>query len=316
LDIVNAVLLELGPSILQMSRAKAQKEGLVRKTGVSQEERATKEEEHRKTIVEMAKEMKKGALRKGKEFDKKLAEALEGLGLATEPVGVSRIQEYSVPRKRPVGRDSEREDNATHRADTLQREKRRKENVTLLGSDGKELNVEETDLTYADIEGQAEELERLERKKKGGQKVAIDSEGEEMEGGEESMYRRLYEELEEEEEREKKKRDKEKGRKDSSVGGGDEAAEESGEEEEGGDGEDTERGDEEIYHHYDHITRDRGQAEVRGKHAGRFKSEWGLARLKGNDASKCVGVSKGYACQRHLNKGVQPKEAGNIVLMK
>jgi hypothetical protein len=44
----------------------------VRKTGVSQEERAAKEEEHRKTIVEIAKEIKKGELRKGKEFDKKL----------------------------------------------------------------------------------------------------------------------------------------------------------------------------------------------------------------------------------------------------
>jgi hypothetical protein len=188
--------------------------------------------------------------------------------------------------------------------------------VTLLGSDGKEWNVQETDLTDADIEGQAEELERLERKKKGGQKVAVESEGEEMEGGKESMYRRLYEELEEEEEREKKKRDKEKGGEGSGVGGGDEAAEESGEEEDGGDGEDAERGDEEVYHHYDHITRDRGQAKVREKNAGRFKSEWGLARLKGDDAAKRVGVSKGYACQRHLNDGVQPREAGNIVLMK
>jgi hypothetical protein len=224
-----------------MSRAKAQKEGLVRKTGVSQEERAAKEEEHRKIIVEMAKEMKKGELRKGKELDKKMTEALEGLGLATEPVGVSRIQEYSVPRKRPVGRDSEREDNVTHRVDTLQREKRRKENVTLLESDGKEWNAEKTDLTDADVEGQAEELERLERKKKGGQKLAVESEGEEMEGGEESMYRRLYEELEEEEKREKKKRDKEKGGEGSGVGGGDEAAKKSEGEEEGGDGEDTKR---------------------------------------------------------------------------
>jgi hypothetical protein len=215
-----------------------------------------------------------------------------------------------------VGRDLEREYNATHRVNTLQREKRRKENVTLLGSDGKEWNAEETDLTDADIEGQAEELERLERKKKGGQKVAVKSEGEVMEGGEESMYRRLYEELEEEEEREKKKRDKEKGGEGSGVGEGDEAAEESGGEEEGGDGEDTERADEEIYHHYDHIMRDRGQAEVRGKNAGRFKSEWGLARLKGDNAAECVGVSKGYACQRHLNDGVQPGEAGNIVLLK
>jgi len=59
LDIVNAVLTELGPSILQMSRARAQKEGLVRKEGVTQEERAAREEEHRKTIVEMAKGMQK-----------------------------------------------------------------------------------------------------------------------------------------------------------------------------------------------------------------------------------------------------------------
>jgi hypothetical protein len=55
---------------------------------------------------------------------------------------------------------------------------------------------------------------------------------------------------------------------------------------------------------------------VREQNVGRFKSEWGLARLKGYDAAKCVGVSKGYACQRHLNNGVQPGEAGNIVLMK
>jgi class 3 adenylate cyclase len=55
-----------------------------------------------------------------------------------------------MARKRPLTRDSEREDNATHRADTLQREKRRKENVTLLRSDGKEVNVEETALTEAD----------------------------------------------------------------------------------------------------------------------------------------------------------------------
>jgi hypothetical protein len=72
LDIVNAVLLELGPSILQMSRAKAQKEGLVKKVGVSQEERAAREEEHRKTIVELAKEFKKG-----KALDKRVAEAQE-----------------------------------------------------------------------------------------------------------------------------------------------------------------------------------------------------------------------------------------------
>lgn len=313
LDIVNAVLSELGPSVLQMSRAKAQKEGLLKKVGVSQEERAAREEEHRKTIMELAKEFKKG-----KALDKRVAEALEGLGLATEPVGVSRIQEYSVARKRPLTRDSEREDNATHRADTLQREKRRKENVTLLGSDGKEVNVEETDLTEADLEGQAEELERLERTKKGGGKNVVVESEEEMEGEEESMYERLYEQLEKEEREKKKREEQKKGGKDYGGGEGDEAGEESGEEEEGGDGEEreTERGEEEVYHHYDHITRDRAQEEVRGKNAGRFSSEWGLARLKGDDAAKCVGVAKGYACQRLLNEGVQPGEAGNIVLMK
>jgi hypothetical protein len=204
LDIVNAVLLELGPSVLQMPRAKAQKEGLVKKVGVSQEERAAREEEHWKTIVELAKEFNKG-----KALNTRVAEALEGLGLATEPVGMSRIQEYSVAGKRPLTRDSERENNATHRADTLQREKRRKDNVTLLGSDGKEVNVEETDLTEADLEGQAEELERLKRTKKGGGKNVVVESEEEMEGEEESMYERLYEQLEKEE-REKKKREEQK----------------------------------------------------------------------------------------------------------
>jgi hypothetical protein len=95
LDIVNAVLSELGPSILQMSRAKAQKEGLVRKTGVSQEERAAKEEEHRKTIVEMAKEMKKGELRKGKEGDRGVggSRSGNGAGWSEQDTRVQRAEE-------------------------------------------------------------------------------------------------------------------------------------------------------------------------------------------------------------------------------
>jgi hypothetical protein len=66
----------------------------------------------------------------------------------------------------------------------------------------------------------------------------------------------------------------------------------------------------------DTLLRNAGQRDIQGKHAGKFVREWGLARLKGNDAGQCSGVFDNRACQRDLNGGVKPGDLGNLVLLK
>jgi hypothetical protein len=46
----------------------------------------------------------------------------------------------------------------------------------------------------------------------------------------------------------------------------------------------------------DTLLRNAGQKEIQGKHAGKFVREWGLARLKGNDAGQCCGVFDNRGC--------------------
>jgi hypothetical protein len=361
---------EATESVCQMVTAVSQRKGLLKRSkGPLREERAAREEGHRKKVeglrIDLEEEREKERLEKQREertkeqrkraegLRRKLAESKEGTeerrmleelergGFMTEPVGLERIQAATVKRKMFFDLSKE-DESGTHRADTLSVERKRKRKMGIVDSGGKEVDVSDVcgDLTEEDLEKPAEEIEKHKKRKVGGGEKRDLEEGDDdvLHWTEEDFWRcdRYLEEMkkEEEEMREERKVTEKRREKRERRGKGDAEEKDESEEEDEEEGEDDNAekdeeeekvveegmrkngGMEEELRGLDTMLRNSGQKEIQGKHAGKFLREWGLARLKGNDAGQCCGVFDNRACQRDLNEGVKPGDPGNLVLLK
>jgi hypothetical protein len=370
LDIYCAITEEATELVCQMVTAVSQRKGLLkRSTGPLSEERAAREEGHKKKVkgfrVDLEEkrekersekeneERKEEQIKRAEVLRRKLAELKEGTeerrmlevlkrgGFLTQLAWLERIESATVKRRTffDLSGDDER---GTHSADTMSVERKSKRKMGIVDSGGTEVDVLEVcgDLTEEDLEKQAEEIEKHKKRKVGG------GEKRDMEEGDDDVmnwtaeawkrYKRNLEEMREEEEemREKRKetdRRREK-RERRGKGDGEEKDESEEEEEEEGEDENAEKdeeeekvvgdgmgengGMEEEMRGLDTLLRNAGQKEIQGKHAGKFVREWGLARLKGNDAGQCCGVVDNRACQRDFNGGVKSGNSGNLVLLK
>jgi hypothetical protein len=279
LDICYAITKDATESVCQMVTAVSQRKGLSKRSkGPLKEERAAREEGHRKKMegfrVDLEEKREKDRSEKEKEARKeeqikraevlkrKLAKSKEGTeerrmlevlargGFLTQPVGLERIESATVKRRTffDLLGDDER---GTHRADTMSVERKSKRKMGIVDSGGTEVDVLEVcgNLTEEDLEKQAEEIEKHIKRKVGG------GEKRDMEEGDDDVmnwtakdwkrYERYLEEMREEEEemREKIKetdRRREK-RERRGKGDGEEKDESKEEEEEEGEDENAEK---------------------------------------------------------------------------
>jgi hypothetical protein len=198
LDICYAITEEATESVCQMVTAVSQRKGLLKRSkGPLREERAAREEGHRKKVeglrIDLEEKREKERLEKQREewteeqrrraegLRRKLAESKEGTeerrmleelergGFMTEPVGLERIQAATVKRKMFFDLSGD-DESGTHRADTMTAERKKKRKMGIVDSGGKEVDVLDVcgDLTEEDLEKQAEEIEKHKKRKVGG----------------------------------------------------------------------------------------------------------------------------------------------------
>jgi hypothetical protein len=174
LDICCAITEEATESVCQMVTARSHRDALTKRSkGPYREERAAREEGHRKKVEGLRNDLddRRGKGKQG-EKEKILLEKLEGGGFITELIGLEKISAAAVKRNETFYDLSEENEGATHRADTVSVERKRKRNVGIVESGGKEVDVLEVcrDLTQEDLdlEKQAEEIEKHKKRKVGG----------------------------------------------------------------------------------------------------------------------------------------------------
>jgi hypothetical protein len=163
LDICCVITEEATELVCQMVTARSHMDALTKRSkGPYREERAAREEGHRRKVERLRNELDD---RRGKQGEKEkiLIENLAGGGFITEPVGLKKILAAAVRRKGTFYDLSEEDEGGIHRADTVSVERKRKRNVGIVESGGKEVDVLEVcgDLTQndLDLEKQAEEIE-------------------------------------------------------------------------------------------------------------------------------------------------------------
>lgn len=330
LDITAAVLVTGAGMLLQMSDAKARREALTKPAGgPTLADNQRRQEEWQRRVQQTREELRSGgSVREGeREFSRRVEEA----GYVTDPVGTDRIESRTKRRRdtmdtgrREPAQEEGDDEEGTHRADTVRTEVRKKRgrssaterDMEDVGGSGVHKDVREAvgDLTERDLMEQAKEYERLEEemhaKSKGGSiwDEDIPMNERDIPMAERDELCRLREELDAGEAELKRKRQRE----------GDERSEDEagdGEGESGGD-----RGEE---------AQERSQSEEQLEQrvpdsyrpdARKINTDWGLARLKGNDFAICCGSrSKSYGsfgCIEPLNAGVKGGHFGNVVLMK
>jgi hypothetical protein len=274
LDICCAITEEATESVCQMVTALSQRKGLLKRSkGPLREERAAREEGHKKKVeglrIDLEEKSEKERLEKQREerteeqrrraegLRRKLAESKEGTeerrmleelergGFMTEPVGLERIQAASVKRKMFFDFSGD-DESGTYRADTMSVERKKKRKMGIVDSGGKEVDVLDVcgDLTKEDLEKQAEEIEKHKKRKVGG------GEKRDLEKGDDDVlhwteedfrrYDRYLEEMkkEEEEMREKRKASDKRREKRERRGKGDAEEKDESEEEDEEEGED------------------------------------------------------------------------------
>jgi hypothetical protein len=172
LDICCAITEEATELVCQMVKARSHRNALTKGSkGPYREERAAREEGHREMVEGLRNDLDDRREKQGKK-EKILFEYLAGGGFITEPVGLEKISAAAVRRKETFYDLSEEDEGGTHRADTVSVQRKRKKNVGIVESGGKEVDVLEVcgDLTREDLdlEKQAEEIERHKKRKVGG----------------------------------------------------------------------------------------------------------------------------------------------------
>ncbi|GAQ87244.1 hypothetical protein KFL_003410010, partial [Klebsormidium nitens] len=323
MDLAAAVLMSGAAMLLQMSDARARKEGLIgRAGGPTLEDNQRRNEGWRERVQEMGKRLEEGW--SVREAQKQFEERVEEAGYVAEPMGTDRILSMTVKRKAGdvgKGKGKLQEDlEETHRADKLRRETWLKKGQSSRGGEedvgGSGLaTVLRADvasavggLTVEEMRWQAEGLQWYGKTR-------------ETNEADEAMAKKLMEELLEGERLEKEGR----------IGGGeemgpDELEERSADEMDQGGlhrGETPVRkngGARETLFEAEALFMASNAPERLRPDAKKYETEWGLARLKGDDMGSCCGVyvddGCGYRCPELLNKGVEPGGVGRLVLMK
>lgn len=324
MDLAAAVLMSGAAMLLQMSDARARKEGLIgRARGPTLEDNLRRNEGWRERVQEMGRKLEEGG--SAREAQRQFEERVEEAGYVAEPMGTDRILSTSVIKRKAgdveKGKGKQQGDlEETHRADKMRKETWLKKGQSSRGgaddvggsglATGLRADVASAvgPLTEEEMRSQAERLEWYEKSM-------------ETNAADEEMARKLMEELLEGERLAKEGR---LGR--GGDTGPDELEERSADEMgEGG----LQRGDTPVRRNggaretlleAEALFMASNAPERLRPDAKLYETEWGLARLKGDDMGSCCGVyvddGCGYRCPERLNKGVEPGGVGRLVLMK
>jgi hypothetical protein len=299
--------------------------------------KAVEEERYREQIERPRRGEKQR--KQGSNPEKTLEEEVRAAGYETPPQGHKKMVAVSIPRVKENKFGEGMGEDATHRADkTVQTKKMKVEATKRKLSEAFGVRLEDVEDIYGtqeELEAQ-EELEQMAerrkkaedllRKEKRAGQIGYDSKGKAWDNEKKRMFTKLQEKddidkmkrrLEEERSTSdgRKENDKEDRSREVTEGWGQEVSENQREEtwqtEREGDGEGVREGEGEGER-----PRVRAVEEVWGRVAGIFETEWGVARLKGDDQSRCAGMNGGTVCNKVINEGMQAGELGRLALMR